>query len=205
MDLLIKAQVQEQAQTGGDRLSEDRGQGGAGYAQSGKAAQAEDHDRIKNNIDNGAGGLGDHTVNGQACGLQQAFEGHLEEQPRGQTGHDPQIGGAHTDDFRVLCLGTDKSGGQEKTDQQEGQEIAEGQEKAVGRCRVGTVISLFSQGTGEEGVDTDTGTGAQGDHQVLQRKGQGNGGQSFFTETGYKDAVDYVVQGLYQHGDHHRQ
>ena len=205
MDLLIIAQVQEQAQTGGDRLSKDRGQGGAGYAQSGKAAQAEDHDRIKNNVDDRAGRLGDHTVNGQACRLQQTLKGHLEEQSCRQTGHDPQIGGAHADDLRVLCLGTDKSAGQEKTDQQESQEIAEGQEETVGRGRVGPVITLFSQGTGQEGVDTDTGTGAQGDHQVLQRKSQGNGGQGFFTETGYKDAVDYVVQGLYQHGDHHRQ
>ena len=53
--------------------------------------------------------------------------------------------------------------------------VAQGQEQAVGGSPVGLGAVALAQGLGHVGVDAHTGTHGEGDHQVLNGKGQGYG------------------------------
>ena len=80
---------------------------------------------------------------------------------------------------------------------------AQGEKDAHVGHPVGGVLVLGPQGTGDQGVDAHAGAAGHGDHQGLEGKGQGDGGQGVLADLGHKDAVHDVVQGLDQHGDHH--
>ena len=64
VDFLVPGFIEEDSQHSGKDLSEYGGRRGSGNAHFGEAEQAEDHDRVENNIDDGAQALGVHGVNG---------------------------------------------------------------------------------------------------------------------------------------------
>ena len=93
--------------------------------------------------------------------------------------------------------------GQEQREEEERDVTAEGQKDPHIRGGVGFVEPLLTEGTGEQRVHTDAGTGTDGDHQVLQRKCVGDGGKRFLSKPCDEDAVHDIVECLHQHGDHH--
>ena len=80
MDLLVEFQIQGQADARSHDLADDSRVSRAGYAEGGTAQQTEDHNRIEDDIDDGAGRLRDHGIDRQSGGLQETLEHHLEEQ-----------------------------------------------------------------------------------------------------------------------------
>ena len=73
MDVLVFGKVEKQGKQHADDLPSDRGYSGTGYLHPGKSEQAEDQDRIHNDVDDGSQSLGDHVVNRAAGGLQQTL------------------------------------------------------------------------------------------------------------------------------------
>ena len=67
------------------------------------------------------------------------------------------------------------------------------------------VLFLLPQGPGEQGVHAYAGTAADGEHEVLQGEGQGDGVQGVLSKFRHPEAVHHVVQSLKEHGGHHGQ
>ena len=153
------------------------GDGGAGNLQTGKAKETEDHDRVQDDIDDGAGPLGDHIVKGSSRGLQKTLEGDLQEDPYGKQSDDGHILNAVLQDHRIVCLKGEKEAGAHKSQQREDDAAYDGQEHPV-PCRiVGAFKIPFPQVPGEQGIDTYAGSGSHGDHERLDRECQRDRGQ----------------------------
>ena len=101
MDVLISRKVKKQGEQHADDLSGHRCHSGTGYLHPGKSEQAEDQDRIHNDVDDGSQSLGDHVVDRASRGLQQPFTGDREKQADGKGAADEQIIPAVLDDLRI--------------------------------------------------------------------------------------------------------
>ena len=182
----------------------------AGNAELGEAEEAEDHDRVKDDVDDRASGLADHAQLGAAGGLQESLEVHLEEETKRHACDDGEVCVAVFDDFggcggirAGFELHGERPVGAKDREQQERDKAAEGQEDAhIGGC-VGPVEALLAEGTGEQRVHTDTGTGTNCDHEVLQGESIGDRGERVLTKSCYENTVYDIVEGLHQHGNHH--
>ena len=204
MNLFIEPEVQEQAEAGGNALTKDRCISCTGDAELREAAQAEDQDRVEDDIDDGAGQLRGHGQHGQSGGLKETLEGHLEEQTDGERTNNAEVSVSCRDDLRNGGLALNERTGHKKSDAQEGNEIQDGQEQTIVGGSIGVIKVLLAKGLGEKCVDTDAGSGAERDHEVLQRERKGNRGERVLTDLRNEDGVHNVVECLHQHGDHHR-
>ena len=83
MQFLIETQVEKEGQQSCGHLTHHRGEGGAQHLHTGKEPHTENEQRIQNNIDNGAGGLGNHGIDGFPRGLEQTLQHGLAENGRG--------------------------------------------------------------------------------------------------------------------------
>ncbi len=81
---------------------------------------------------------------------------------------------------------------------------AKGEEDAVLGGLIGPFLVLFAEALGQQGVDAHAGADADRDHDVLQGERQRNGGQGALADVGHENRVHHVVEGLHQHGYHHR-
>ena len=203
VDIRVALDVHDESGDGGAALADDRGDGGTGDLQPGSAEEAEDEDGVQGDVQQGAQHLGAHGEMGPAGRLQQALKRKLAEQADGAAQADPAVAGAVVHDLRHVSLHPEECMGEEDPDETEHSKGAEGQEDAGVGGLVCLVLLLGPQGAGEQGVHTHGGARADGDHQVLQGEGQGDGGQGVLTQPGHEDAVHDVVQRLDQHGDHH--
>ena len=52
---------------------------------------------------------------------------------------------------------------------------------------------MFAQALGQQGADTNTGTGRDRDHQVLHGEGERNRIERILAQLGNKNAVYYIV------------
>ena len=77
-------------------------------------------------------------------------------------------------------------------------------EDAVVGGLVGPLEILLTQALGEKGVDAHAGAHGQGDHNVLNGEGHTDGGEGPLADLGHEYAVHHVIEGLNQHGQHHR-
>ena len=193
------------AAAAGDNLAENGSGRGAGDTHPGEAEEAEDHDRVKNDIDNGTCSLGDHTVEGAAGGLQEPLKSDLENRAEGHAQDDPQIDRAVLLHQGILDLRPDERTRTEQADQQEKDIGQDGKEKAVVGGFVRAVKPLLSQGLGQEGIDTDACTCRERDQHILHGEGQGDCRQGILREPRDKHTVHDIVKSLHQHGYHHGQ
>ena len=140
---------------------------------------------------------------GAAGGGQQLFAHGLGEKAQAEDAADRKILDALPGNGRItgLCIKVGLHAGQ--THHEEHHEAAQRQEDAVFRRGVGPALVLFAQALGEHGVHAHAGAHAHGDHHVLQREGEGHGGEGAFAHMGHEHRVHHVVQCLHQHGDHH--
>ena len=76
---MVYSQIEADSENSGNTLSENRGNGSAFNPHGRESEIAEDQDRIQNNIDQGAGTLGDHGIECFARGLQYPFKDSLKE------------------------------------------------------------------------------------------------------------------------------
>ena len=200
--VLIEVEVQRHARAA--ELADDGGRGSAGGAGQGLAAVAEDEDGVENDIHDSAHQLADHTQMGAAGGSQRLLAHGLGKEAEAEHAAELQIldalpGNVHV---RSLCVEVGFHAGE--ADDEEDGVAAQGQEDAVLGGLIGPFLVLFAEALGQQGVDAHAGADAHGDHDVLQRERQRNGGQGVFADMGHENRVHHVVEGLHQHGYHHR-
>ena len=123
--------------------------------------------------------------------------------PRGADCDDGHILGSILDDLRIIRLGHEEKAGTKDAQNGEDHAAGQGQKDTVSGDGIGSFKFFLTETAGKQGIDTDTGTGSNGDHQVLDREGQRYGSQCRFVHLGHKNAVNNVVKCLYQHGNDH--
>ena len=104
MDILVHLQVKDNCQPCRHNLSEYRSRRCARNTHFGKAKEAENQNRVENNINHCAQTLGNHGIHGPSGGLQQLFKGHLGKHTDRTDTYNRQIGYAVGYDFLILCL-----------------------------------------------------------------------------------------------------
>ena len=194
--------VQNNAQRGGNQLTDDGSDGGAADPHSGESQQAKDEDGIQNDIEKSAGTLDEHSDEGAARPLQDALRGDLHKDAERADADDRKVFGAVLGDEGGDPLLQGKVGMRKETAQQRknGGGADRKQQADIGNL-FGLFPVLLPQPAGKQRVDADAGAGGKGDHQVLDGKRQRNGGQGVLADTGNKDAVHNIVKRL----DHHRE
>lgn len=202
-DLLVLSLMEENGQGEGYKLTKYGGDGGAGHAQAGESQKTKDQNGIQDDIDDGAGSLGDHVIEGLSGGLQQPFKGDLQEDTDAEDSDDLQILRAILNDPGIGSLGSKKRAGTERPEDGKDQTADKIQKQTVAGSSVHLLLIAFSQAPGKKGVHTNAESGRHRDHKSLYGKGQRNGGQRIFTELCHKHAVYNIIKGLYQHGQHH--
>ena len=160
---------------------------------------------VQDDVDDGPGALGDHAVEGAACGLEQPLQHDLGKAGGGQAGHDGQVVPAEVLDRGVIDLDDIVPSGEEQAEHDEEQGAEQDQQDAGQPHLVGPLPVAGPQGPREQGPHAYAQAHRDGDHQVLDREGQPHGGEGVLADMGDEDAVYDVVQGLDQHGQHHRQ
>ena len=145
MDILIFGQVEVTADAAGNHLAQDSRRSGARYAHFGEAEQAEDHNRVEDDIDDGAGRLRDHAVDCAPGRLQQTLKSDLENSSERHAETDFQIGRPVLLHQRILDLSSYEGAGSEQAEQQKQDVCQKGQKQAVVGSLIGAVESFFAQ------------------------------------------------------------
>ena len=204
MDVLVLCEVKITSYTACHDLTQHCCGRRARDAQFWETEKAEDHDRVKDDVDDGAGRLGDHTVKCPSRGLQQALESDLENGAEGHAQTDLEINRAVLLHHCILNLRADKRPRSEESDQQEEDISEEGQKQTVIGSRVRPVKPALTERFRQKGIDADTCSGCKRDQSILHRKGKRDRCQSIFRKPGDKHTVHDIIECLHQHRYHHR-
>ena len=78
-----------------------------------------------------------------------------------------------------------------------------GQDRAPGSCGVRRFIISGAKVKGDQSVDPYAETDGNGIDEILDRVDQRKRGHGVFTDFCHKVAVYNIIEGIYQHGDHH--
>ena len=141
---------------------------------------------------------------GAAGGGQQFLAHGLGKEAEAEHAAELQILDALPGDVHVRSLCVEVGSHAGEADDEEDGVAAQGQEDAVLGGLIGPFLVLFAEALGQQGIDAHAGADAHGDHDVLQRERQRNGGQGALADVGHENRVHHVVEGLHQHGYHHR-
>ena len=200
--------VEEHGQKEGHNLTDDGRDCRARDAHARQAEPAENQDGIQNDVDHGAGSLGDHGVGGAAGGLQETLEENLSEDAEGGNRDHPDIAHAVGDGVRLRGQRAHIRFGAENAEKGAQKHPRKGEQQAVERGGIDLLLILLSQRAGEQRVDAHGDAAGNADHNILHRKGQRNGGQRIVVHVRNardKNTVHHIVKRLYQHGQRHRQ
>ena len=209
LQLGILRLVPHKAQRRAGKLADHRGRGRARHSHGRAAEIAVDHDRVQDDVDQGARQLRRHGEDGVARGLQHALKLDRHENAQAPGGHDAQIGGAQAVDLIragkiVRYHEVHAFPGQQRADQEEDQEASQLDQQPVPGCSARAAGILFAQLPADQAVDAHAHAQRQGQHQHLDRVCQGNRRQRVRVVPGDENAVHHIVQRLHQHGNHDR-
>ena len=180
--LMVSGHIEEDRQQHSRKLADDRSPGSPRNAQGRKAQVAENQDGVQDDVDDGSGSLGKHGVDGLAGSLEHPVVGNLHEQAEAEDGADPQIVAAIPDNLRVGGLALEVQGGEKESEDNEQQAAAGRKENSVGGNHPHRLEVLAPQVHGQQGVDSHTGSRGDGNHQVLDGEGQGDGGEGLLPD-----------------------
>ena len=204
---LVFAYVQNDRHNAADDLAKDRGDRRTGHAHGGNAecGNAEDQQRVAENVGDRAGALRDHREHRPAGRLKQTLKNKLCEQTHGENAADRQVVLAEGDDLRIVGLTAEKHIHRKKSGQNEDQAADQFDEDTLQGNALRMFLVALAKTFGQKRVDADADADTEGDHQVLNGEGDGDGGERGLTDAGNENAVNDVVKRLHQHGCHHRQ
>ena len=94
---------------------------------------------------------------------------------------------------RIPCLTQIKRRGGKQPDKQKDHKVDPIQKNTVHRRLIDLLGILFSQSSGQKGVDAYPRPNAERDHQRLQRKGQGYRRQGIFINARHKNTVYNII------------
>ena len=170
VDLVVARHIEENAEQHRDDLAEYSRECGTGHAHLRKAEVAEDQDRVKDDIQDRAEALRQHRIERHTGRLQEPLHRDLQENADRQSADDGHVLHAIFDDLCVVGLHREKDAGAEQPEQAEDREADQGEQNAVVRRFIRLLKIFLAKASGEQGVDADTGTGSDRDHQVLDRE-----------------------------------
>ncbi len=204
-DVRILPDVENQGQHHGKDLPGDRSDGSSADAQGRKAPETKYHDRIQNDIGDGARPLGVHIVDSPSGGLEDPFKHDLQKDPKGKYQTDRQILNTIFDDDGIVGLAGKVEPRSEDPEEGKGHSAQDGKEDPVDSGPLGFLLVVLTQGAGEEGIDAHAGSAGDSDHQGLDGECHRHCGQRLLPQLGHEYTVDDIVHCLDQHGDDHRQ
>ena len=204
-NLRVLADVHHQADRRRDPLAEDGRIGRARNTHLREAEQAEDENRVKNDVDDCARALADHRQQRAAGALQQALKEDLHENAHRADHDDGRIVDAALHDFLDVRLHLKIRAHNRHAAEHEDQAADEQQHDAVGRRAVHAFLVLRAQRAREHRVQAHAQTRRNRDHQVLNREGHAQRRQRVFAHARHKHGIHHVVERLHQHGNHNRQ
>lgn len=205
LHIRVPLQIQIDADGCAHPLANDRGDGCTGHAHGGDAEFAMDKDGVENNVDDGAGGLGDHGVHRSAGGLKQPLSQNLNEAAHGPDAADLDIGGAAFHRLGYIGLHGEIGPGAEDAEEHKQGHGDQHQKDAVSGGVIGSLLVFLPQAFRQQGVDAHGNAHAEADLHILHREGQGQGGHCAFGYLRDVDAVHHIVQCLHHHGNNHGQ
>ena len=204
-DLRVFANVHHQTDRRRDPLAEDGGIRRARNAHLRNAKQAEDEDRVEDDVGNRAHALAHHRQQCAAGALQQALKEDLHENAHRTEHHDGRVIHAALDDFRDVRLHFKVRANDRRAAEHEDKAADEQQHDAVGRRAVHALFVLRAQRAGEHRVQADAQTRRNRDHQVLNRERHAQRRQRVLAHARHKHGIHHVVERLHKHGNHNRQ
>ena len=205
MDLRVVPQIHIDAQHRAYGLAQHGGHRRAGNAHLGHAPPAVDKHRVQNDVDDGAGALEDHGLEGPARSLKQPLAEDLDEHTGCEDAADAGIGNAALHSLGYGGLHLVVRPDPENAEEHKQRRGDQRQEYAVARGPVGTLLVLAAQALGQQGVHAYANAHPKSDLQILHGKGQAQSRHRALGNLGHIDAVYGIVQGLDQHGNDHGQ
>ena len=203
-DLKFPDQQYHKAADHAEKLSAHRRPGCARNAHCGEAQQAEDQDRVENDIEQRAHELHGHGCNVLALGLHDALTAHLKKHAEAERTADGKIRRPHLADGGLVRKEREKGICAEQAEQRKGQRGQQQKEQAVVGGKGGLLPAALAKAARDQGVHAHARAHRHRDHQHLDGIGQRNRGQRVLAQPRDKDAVHKVVQRLHQHGDAQR-
>ena len=185
-------------------LADHRRPGRAGNAHLREAEQAEDQDRVEDDIRDRTDQLRDHGIDRAAGRLKEALEGDLDENAERAQNADVQIRDAEIDDRLNIRLRVHICADAEQAGDEHEQIAQQRQQQAVDRDLIDALGVFLPQRARQQRVDADTEADSDGNDDVLQRERHGHRRERILADARDKDTVHDVVQRLHEHGDHHR-
>lgn len=155
---------------------------------------------VQDDVDDGAGGLGEHGIERTAGGLEGPLQCDLEEHAERAHTADHHVALAVVHDPLDVRLDGEVQAGTGQADDCKHQKAEGTEEQSIHRGAVRLGLVALAQALGQQGVDAHTGAHRHGDHQILHRKGQRHGVQRILAQLCHKDAVHHIVKRLDQHG-----
>ena len=160
--------IEDNAQRCSDELTDDGGVGGTLDAHGGAAEETEDHNGIKNDIDDGADTLNVHGDEGLTGALQHALSGNFHKNTDGADADDGEV--IHPvlcNDGRNTLLHGKIEVGTKDAKQRKRRSGAYGKQQTDIGNLLGALAVFLSQTAGKQSVHAHAGAGGKGDHQVL--------------------------------------
>lgn len=201
MDFFIQAKIEGQRDAGCHTLSEDGSCCCSGDAHLRERSDSEDQKGIHDDVDDGADSLAGHGAECFSRGSEQSFQRDLHEDTEVEAAADSHVNDTAVVDGRIRCLNPYEVRRKGKHQYRNDKTADDTEENSVVSHVVGVFEFFFTQETGQEGVDTDAGSCCDGDHQVLNREDQRDGGQSPLIDLRYIHTVHNVVERLDDHRD----
>ena len=185
-------------------LADHRRPGRAGNAHLREAEQAEDEDRVEDDIRDRTDQLRDHGIDRAAGRLQKALKRDLAEHTERAQHADIEICDAVLDNGLNVRLCAHIGTNADQAGDEHEQIAQQRQQQAVDRDLIDALGVFLPQRARQQRVDADTEADSDGNDDVLQRERHGHRRERILADARDKDTVHDVVQRLHEHGDHHR-
>ena len=204
MHLRIFEVVERHGDDRAQALADHRRPGRAGNAHLREAEQAEDEDRVEDDVRDRTDQLRDHGIDRATGRLQETLEGDLDENAERAQNADVQVRDAVIDDRLNIRLRAHVSTDADQAGDEHEQIAQQRQQQAVDRDLIDALGVFLPQRTREQRIDADAEADSDGNDDVLQRERHGHRRERILADARDKDTVHDVVQRLHEHGDHHR-
>ena len=203
-DVRELAIVDDEVDEEGDDLSDAGRPGGTGDAHGRDRTEAEDHDRVEDDVDETADQHADHRNLHAADGLEHLLIGdgggirHTEKED------DTCILGAQADDVSIIRKPSHEGRHPEDAEHADEEAVEDVAEEAEGRRGVRLLLEAGTERVRDHGVHADAEAHRHRDEQILRRVDEGQRGHRLLADARDVVAVDDVVERVHEHGNRHR-
>ena len=198
-------EVDDQIEDDGDHLADAGSQRRTGNAHSGERADAENQQRVQNDVADRAAHQADHGNVHPAHSLKDLLERHGGHDDDGEHEGNAGVGHAHGDDGLVAGEGAQEPRHDGGADDGNHDAVDQRKHHAVGGGHVGLFFVACAEMQRDQRGSADAEADGNRVDEVLHRVDEGQRRHGLLTDAGDKEAVHDVVQCIDQHRDDHGQ